>query len=261
MLKGKVESANVTSGEGEITITLEDGKSIEVAEDAIKGPLKSRIWSGIENPETLEGSVIVALVYKSDENDNVYVAKHIAIVPGRTYAHYCGKANNFTAYSDETNGSITIQPTKPLDGVKELAFAIAEQTKFPNGKPEIGDWVTVIAQKPYEKGMTALAVVTCHKALLVPKVIRLEGTVAGVSNSTITLNTDAGTQSITYDDNTIVVIKGATSLNEDQEAIVIALKKDDGELLAKGIFVGLEPSQIIRWLERLRERLGGGESS
>lgn len=252
VLKGKVEGA--TLGDNEITITLEEGQTIKVSQDAIKGPLESRIWGGIEGLEALEGSEIVALVYKDGD---VYIAKHISIIPGRTYAHYCGEVTSFTQYSDGEDGSITIEQDKPVNGSDDLSFAIVEQTKFPNGEPEGGDWVTVVAQKPYEENMTALAVVSSQKPPLPPEVTRLEGIITNISNDTITLDAEGVSKSVIYNPETVFIIKGA-ALTEDnkaivivgQEAVVIAQEGDDGELLAKGVFVGLEPALVTQWLER-----------
>jgi len=61
---------------------------------------------------------------------------------------------------------------------------------------------------------------------------------------------------VTYNEETIVVIKAATSLEIGEEVTVIALKRDD-ELLAKGIFAGLEPVQVMQWLERHRTQWSG----
>lgn len=182
VLKGKVESA--TLADGEMTITLEEGQTIKVSKDAIKGPSRSRIWGSIETPEALEGAVVVALAYYDEENDEetgTYIAKHVAIIPG----------------------------------------------------------------------IAALAVVTCRKPPLLPKMIRLKGTIDSISNSTIIIDTGDTAQSVTYDEETIVVIKAATGLEIGEEVTVIALKRDD-ELLAKGIFAGLEPVQVMQWLERHR---------
>ncbi len=178
VLKGKVESA--TLADGEITIELEEGQTIKVSKDAIKGPSKSRIWGGIETPEALEGAVVVALAYY-DEETETYIAKHVAIIPG----------------------------------------------------------------------IAALAVVTCRKPPLLPKMIRLKGTIESISNSTIIIDTGDTAQSVTYNEETIVVIKAATGLEIGDEVTVIALKRDD-ELLAKGIFAGLEPVHVMQWLERHR---------
>lgn len=245
VLKGKVEKAELV--DSKIIVHLEGVElPIKVSKDAIKRPLKSRIWSGIEYPEALEGSVIVALVYKDGD---VYIAKHIAIVPGRTYGHYCGEVRSLDKENERIT-TITIKPAKPLLDGDKLTFTVVKRTKFLNGEPKVGDWVTVIARKPYKPGMVALAVVTCRKPPLLPKVIRLEGTIASISDSTITLNIDGVFQSITYDEGTIVVIRGATSLVVGEKAVVIARKGDNGQLLAKGVFAGLKPVHVIQWLKR-----------
>jgi len=122
VLKGKVESA--TLADGEMTITLEEGQTIKVSEDAIKGSVKSRIWGGIEPPEALEGTVVVALVHY-DEETETYIARYAAIIPG----------------------------------------------------------------------IAALAVVTCRKPPLLPKMIRLKGTIDSISNSTIIIDTGDTAQS------------------------------------------------------------------
>jgi len=183
VLKGKVKEATLV--DGEIIIELEEGQTIKVSKDAIKGPIRSRIWGGIETPEALEGTVIVALAYY-DEETETYIAKHVAIIPG----------------------------------------------------------------------IVALAVVTCRKPSLLPKMIRLKGTIDSISNSTIIIDTGDTSQSVTYNEETIVVIKAATSLEIGEEVTVIALKRDD-ELLAKGIFAGLEPVQVMQWLERHRTQWFG----
>jgi len=249
VLKGEVKEATVEEDNGIITITLEDGKVIKVSEDAIKGPLKSRIWSGIEDAEVLEGTVIVALV-RYDEESRVYIAKQISIAPGRTYGHFHGEVIDFTPYPDGENGSITIKPAKPAGDDIGLTFTIAERTKFPNGEPEVGDWVTVIALKPYSPDMPALAVVRQPEPPLLAGMVRLEGTIHSISDSIITLNVEGALQPITYDDETIVVIRGGISLEEGDEVIVLAVKGDDAQLLARGIFTGLEPAQVIQWLRR-----------
>ena len=250
VVKGRVESVTL-EGDG-IVLQVEGVElPVEVSEDAIKGPIKSRIWGGIEDPEALVGSVIVALVYKDGD---VYIAKHIAIVPGMTFAHYCGNVTGFEPYSDGEDGSITIQPAKPLVDDGELTFTVVEGTKFLNGEPEIGDRVTVIAQKPYEEGIAALTVVTCRKPALLTEVIRLKGTITDISDNTITLDVDGESKSVALDEETVVVIKGAISLNVGDEVIIIAVEGDDGQLLAKGIFAGLEPAHMMQWLERHRVR-------
>ena len=176
VLKGKVESA--TLADGEMTITLEEDQIIKVSKDAIKGPSKSRIWGGIETPEALEGAVVVALVYKDGD---VYIAKHVVIIPG----------------------------------------------------------------------IAALAGAARSNPLLLPKMIKFEGTIESISNSTIIIDIGDASQPVAYNEETVVVIKGATSLEIGEEVTVIALKRDD-ELLAKGIFAGLEPVQVMQWLERNR---------
>ncbi len=183
VLKGKVREATLV--DGEIIIEMEEGQTIKVSEDAIKGPVKSRIWGGIETPEALEGTVIVALAHY-DEEMETYIAKHVAIIPG----------------------------------------------------------------------IVALAVVTCRKPPLLPKMIRLKGTIDSISNSTIIIDTGDTSQSVTYNEETIVVIKAATSLEIGEEVTVIALKRD-GELLAKGIFAGLEPVKVMKRLERHRTQWSG----
>lgn len=247
VLKGRVESA--TLEDGELTIELEDGQVIKVSEDAVKGPLKSRIWSGIEVPEALEGTVIVALVHY-DEVSGFYIAKHILIAPGRTYGHFHGEVVDFTPCPDSGNGSVTIIPAKPLGDYDVLTFSITERTKFPNGEPTAGDWAAVIAHKPYNPDIPALAVVRQPEPPLLAGMTRLEGTIQDISASTITLLIEGALQPITYDDETVVVIRGATGLNVGDEAIVLAVKGDDDQLLAKGIFVGLRPAEMIQWLGR-----------
>jgi len=245
VLKGRVESATLEGGE--LTIELEDGQVIKVSEDAVKGPLKSRIWSGIEDAEALVGTVIVALVY---ENDDVYIAKQISIAPGRTYGHFHGEVIDFTPYSDSENGSITIIPAKPLGDYDELTFSITEQTKFPNDEPTAGDWAAVIAHKPYSPNMPALAVIRQPEPPLLAGMTRLKGTIVSISDSTITLGIDGALHPIIYDDETVVVIRGGTSLEEGDEVIVLAVKGDDDQLLARGIFAGLEPAQVTQWPRR-----------
>ncbi len=259
VLKGEVKEATVEEDNGIITITLEDGeledaKVIKVSEDAIKGPLKSRIWSGIEDPEVLEGTVVVALV-RYDEESGAYIAKHISIAPGRTYGHFHGEVIDFTAYSNgtnPTNGSITIEPARPVGDGDGLAFSITQRTKFPNDEPTVGDWATVIAHKPYSPDIPALAVVRQPEPPLLAGMTRLEGTIDSISDSTITLDIDGALQPIIYDDETVVVIRGGISLEEGDEVIVLAVKGDDDQLLARGIFAGLEPAQVIQWLGRQR---------
>jgi hypothetical protein len=247
VLKGKVESAVLE--DGELTIELEDGQVIQVSEDAVKGPLKSRIWSGIEDVEVLEGTVVVALV-RYDEESGVYIAKQISIAPGRTYGHFHGEVVDFTPYSDSENGSITIIPAKPLGDYDEFTFSITEQTKFPNDEPATGDWAAVIALKPYSPDMPALAVVRQPEPPLLAGMTRLEGTIDSISDDTITLEIDGALQPIIYDDETVVAIRGGISLEEGDEVIVLAVKGDDDQLLARGIFAGLEPAQVIQWLRR-----------
>ncbi|MBN2186370.1 MAG: hypothetical protein JW732_02845 [Dehalococcoidia bacterium] len=178
VLKGTVREATLV--DGEIIMELEEGQTIKVSEDAVKGPVKSRIWGGIESPEALEGAVVVALAHY-DEETETYIARHAAIIPD----------------------------------------------------------------------VAALAKATYQKPSLLPKVIRLKGTIDGILSSTIIIDTGDTSQSITYDEETVVVIKAATGLEIGEEVTVIALEEDGG-LLAKGIFAGLEPVQVTQWLQKYR---------
>jgi hypothetical protein len=193
--------------------------------------------------------VVVALV-RYDEESGVYIAKQISIAPGRTYGHFHGEVVDFTPYSDSENGSITIIPAKPLGDYDEFTFSITEQTKFPNDEPTTGDWAAVIALKPYSPDMPALAVVRQPEPPLLAGMTRLEGTIDSISDDTITLEIDGALQPIIYDDETVVAIRGGISLEEGDEVIVLAVKGDDDQLLARGIFAGLEPAQVIQWLRR-----------
>jgi hypothetical protein len=178
VLKGTVKEATLV--DGEIIMELEEGQTITISEDAVKGPVRSRIWGDMESPEVLEGAVIVALAHY-DEETGTYIARHAAIIP-------------------------------------EVA---------------------------------TLARATYQKPTLLPKVIRLEGTIEGILSSAIIIDTGDALQSVTYDEETIVVIKAATGLEIGEEVTVIALEKDEG-LLAKGIFAGLEPVQVTQWLQKYR---------
>jgi hypothetical protein len=176
VLKGTVEK--VTAEDGQLSIELEEGQIIQVSEDAIKGPIKSRIFGGIEDPEELEGAVIVALVY---EDGAIYTAKHIVVIPGT------------------------------------VASVLAAR------------W----------------------KRSVSPTTIQLEGTIDSISGDTIVVDTGSELEAVTYDEATVVVIKGATGLETGDEITVVALKTDD-ELLAKSILAGLQPGEVTQWLERHR---------
>jgi len=186
------------------------------------------------------GMQIVVQAYRAE--DDALHARHIVVIPGRPqFRHHVGEV---TDYQPEV--SITIQPRKG----DPVTFEILGELKVlpPGATVEVDAWVTVIScRDPAGDRLIARGVVV-HPLRARLGLERVSGTIEEIVGSIITIDTTE----VTYDDDTIFVLRGIPDLAVDmgQEAIAFC-REQDGTLLAKLVLVGVDLPGIKAELGRL----------
>ena len=198
------------------------------------------------------GMRIVALVYEKEEGGEiVYYARYIVVIPSRpVYGHHVGKLLEY-----KEGESITIEDKWG----NKVTFEIGDTFKILPAGTDMEEAeaqhcrVTVITRGHPISGSRIAVGVVVH--LLRPwlGLGRVSGTISQITDTVITIDDET---EVTYDDQTVSVLRGILAVEEGQTATILYRKQPDDTLLAKLVLIGIDPPSVLKAIEGLSP---GGE--
>jgi len=189
------------------------------------------------------GMLVIVLVYEKD--GKLYI-RHINVIPGKpVMKHHVGEVVEYV-YDAATGGKITI---KPKSGENVTFEILPGKFKIlPEGaEVKIGSIVTVISPRdPATNRLIASGVVVHIPKPVPPPPVQTEkvsGVINAIDETAKTIK--IGETVVTYNEKTLIAMRGLLAVKTGQEAVAFCIKKEDGTLVALRLLVGVDLPQIM----------------
>lgn len=230
---GSLVRGTVQSVSGNV-ITLKSGATVTVDSNTKYASPKKKEAS---LADVLPGVDIVAQVNKTGTTLLAVRVEILGVVVPQ--AVHAGQVTAYTAGS-----SITIKDAKAVS----FTFVITSDTKinYPKGVSQIkvGDEVTIAATASGDGKTLTAKVINVRQP---PKVRLVDGSVATITSSSMTVKTATGDLvTVKLDADTIYTIKGKSAVEANDRVRVMAAIQTDGSLLAKQVLDGVAVPSVMK---------------
>ncbi len=242
VIKGEVTAvSNISITIGDTEVFVDENTRYHIP--ALNKPTTAAGIKGGTLADIQVGMLVTAMVV---EKDGKPYARQIVVLPSRpVLKHHVGKVTEYS-YDPATGGSITIEDK---DGESFTFEILAGKFKIlpPGAEVKVGETVTVISRRdPAQSKLIADGVVvqkpiTTPKPTPRPKMERVSGEITAIDETAKTIT--IGDKVLTYDAETLFVLRGSLAVAAGQSALAYYVEKD-GTLLVQKVLIGVDITRV-----------------